>query len=225
MAVFFESTRGEESRNSKLTEQQVLNIRREYDDGLRGAKYAARYNICPATYNRIGRRQAWTSVPERRSLIFAIDAGQFESGFVRTDCKQVYSKGIVPNEQILAYLRHLNDIDDVAIEMVASYGMPVGKSVFETCLAIGRMIEAYESTHSKKVELIYRKEVKMAVCGTHRANDASIRQALIDFFPQTGGGKTPAIGIKSNQGALYGMKSHCWSALAVAFTFDKKFNE
>tara|TARA_R100000951_G_scaffold106931_1_gene101860 strand:- start:695 stop:1372 length:678 start_codon:yes stop_codon:yes gene_type:complete len=224
MAIFFEDTRGASSRRAKLTEEQVISIRQEYDDGLRGKDHAAKYNISGENYNRIGKRKTWASLEERRSVIFAIDAGQFESGFVRTDCKQIYFKGIIPNDQICLRLRNLNDKDDVAIEMIASYGMPVGKSVFETCLAIGRMIEAYESTHEKRVELIYRKEVKQAICGSVRANDATIRQALIDFFPQTGGGKTPAIGIKSNQGALYGMKSHCWSALAVAFTFDKKFN-
>jgi hypothetical protein len=46
----------------------------------------------------------------------------------------------------------------------------------------------------------------------HQAKDANIRQAILDRF----GGKEKAIGKKANPGPLYGVKSHLWSALAVA---------
>jgi hypothetical protein len=58
------------------------------------------------------------------------------------------------------------------------------------------------------VELIYRKDIKLFLCGTMRAKDANIRQALIDKIgPQ---------GTKAQPGPTYGIKSHSWAALAVA---------
>lgn len=222
MAVKFKRTDGVYSPNSSLTVEQVQQIRAEYDQGMRGKASASNFDIHPVSYNRVGRREVYKNVPEENNLIFAIDAGTYQSAYVRTDLNKITSKGIVPNEMLCVMLRHLSPSDNVALEMIASYGMPVGKEVFETCLWIGRFIEAYESTHDKKACLIYRKDVKMELCGTMKAKDANIRAALIDIFPQSGGGKVPAIGTKADQGELYGMKSHMWSALAVAFCFDKQ---
>ena len=99
-----------------------------------------------------------------------------------------------------------------ACEMVASYGMPVGREVFETVLWIGRFWEAFDGD----MEFVYRKDVKMHLCHTTRAKDANVRQALLDKTPSTGAGATPQIGTKKEPGPLYGIKSHLWSALAVA---------
>jgi hypothetical protein len=108
----------------------------------------------------------------------------------------------------------------VAIEMIASYGMPVGREVFETCVWIGRFQQALESPGT--AELVYRKDVKLHLCGSPRAKDGNVRQALIDLFPATGGGKTPQIGTKKQPGPLYGMSSHAWAALGVAITAKAK---
>ena len=56
-------------------------------------------------------------------------------------------------------------------------------------------------------------EVKMNLCHSAKANDADIRQALIDRF---GPGKQKAIGLKGSPGPLYGVSKHCWAALALA---------
>lgn len=97
--------------------------------------------------------------------------------------------------------------EELVIEMIASYGMPVGKEVFETCVWIGRFIQA----HSSKYRLVYRADVKMHLCHSMKANDATIRQALIDRFG--------APGTKKNPGLLYGMNnSDIRSAFAVGLT-------
>jgi hypothetical protein len=105
-----------------------------------------------------------------------------------------------------------------AIEMVASYGMPVGREVFETVLWTGRFDQQWllgVCSAGQRAELVYRKDVKMHLCASARANDATIRQALIDRY---GPGKEKAIGRKNSRGPLYGLTGDCWAALAVAVT-------
>jgi len=60
----------------------------------------------------------------------------------------------------------------------------------------------------------------MNLCGVMKAKDGNIRQALIDRFPATGGGKIPQIGTKAKPGPLYGFSRDKWAALAVAVTFQ-----
>lgn len=111
------------------------------------------------------------------------------------------------------------EYDQVAIEMVASYGMAVGATVFDTCVWIGRFIEvAALGVRRVPWELVYRREVKLHICGSSRAKDANIRQALIDRY----GGKDKAIGKKATPGPLYGMSGDCWSALGVAVTVAER---
>jgi hypothetical protein len=102
----------------------------------------------------------------------------------------------------------------LSIEMVASYGMAVGASVFETCVWAGRFIERWSGPGGWALERVYRRDVKLHLCNSARAKDANVRQALIDRY----GGKEKAIGKKASPGPLYGLSGDCWSALAVAVT-------
>ena len=68
--------------------------------------------------------------------------------------------GKISNEQILMKIIEL-DYDKIVLEMVASYGMPVGASIFETCVWIGRFIQARKCPD---YEYIYRREEKMNLC-------------------------------------------------------------
>lgn len=149
--------------------------------------------------------------------ILAIDPGTERSGWCAYFGGEVVAAGVMHNDDALAYIqrRHF-DVNGyrLAIEMVASYGMPVGREVFETVRWIGRFQQAWHRPND--VSLIYRRDIKLHLCNSARAKDANVRQALLDRFPATGGGKTPQVGIKSNPGPLYGVSSHAWSALAVA---------
>jgi hypothetical protein len=147
--------------------------------------------------------------------ILAIDPGTTESAYVVFDGEEIIIKRKDPNSNTKAFLS-FSDADILVIEMIASYGMPVGKEVFETCVFIGRMIEKWKVTSEpmhKPCILVYRKDIKMHICGTMKAKDGNIRQALIDRFGEPG--------TKKNPGKTYGISSDIWQALAVAvYAYD-----
>ena len=150
--------------------------------------------------------------------LLAIDPGPVESAFVEydTDMALPIAWLKVNNYTVLSHvLRRSRDRSrtDLAIEMVASYGMAVGAEVFDTCVWIGRFTERWFVSKSEP-RLVYRREVKLHLCGDSRAKDANIRQALIDRY----GGKEQAVGRKATPGPLYGLSGDCWSALGVAIT-------
>ena len=146
--------------------------------------------------------------------ILAIDPGCTESQLIVWNGERVVANEFRPNAELLALLAvYANEPCRICIEMVACYGMAVGKEVFETCVWIGRFQQELISMGFDPL-LIYRQEVKLHLCQSPRAKDANIRQALIDRF----GGKAAAIGLKKTPGPLYGISSHAWAALALAIT-------
>jgi hypothetical protein len=149
--------------------------------------------------------------------IIAIDPGTTRSAIVEMgEGGHIISADIAGNQELLEYLE-VKAASWLAIEMIASYGMPVGREVFETCVWIGKFMQAFDNnSHSPSYSYVYRKDVKMHLCGTTKAKDSNIRQALIDRF---GPGKDKAIGVKASQGPLYGFKADMWAALAVAVTY------
>ena len=143
-------------------------------------------------------------------MILAIDPGTAQSGWCVLDGLHVINSGVELNADILARIGYSvppdAGIHALAIEMVASYGMPVGREVFETVRWIGRFQQAWRAP--EEVRLIYRRDVKLHLCGSMKAKDPHVWQALID--------KLGAVGTKAAPGPLYGVKSHARSAVAVA---------
>lgn len=84
------------------------------------------------------------------------------------------------------------EYDLLVIEMIASYGMPVGKEVFDTCVWIGKFIQTVED-RKMQAKYIYRKDEKMNICHSMKAKDSNIRQALIDRFGEVGTKKNPRL--------------------------------
>ncbi|MGH7470492.1 MAG: hypothetical protein ACRENP_21310 [Longimicrobiales bacterium] len=74
-------------------------------------------------------------------LILAIDPGPEESGLVFFDAGVVHKSATLPNREVLDLVRNCSGAR-LAIEMVASFGMAVGKEVFETVRWIGRFQQA-----------------------------------------------------------------------------------
>lgn len=142
------------------------------------------------------------------AAILAIDPGPVQSGWALYGDGRVIASGTRSNHALLVDLRHDEPTANLAIEMIASYGMPVGREVFETVWWIGRFTQAWP--RPEEVRLIYRRDVKLELCGSARAKDANVRAALIDRVGKPGTKKQP--------GPTYGVKGDAWSALAVAVT-------
>jgi hypothetical protein len=107
----------------------------------------------------------------------------------------------------------------MAIEMIACYGMAVGREVFDTCVWIGRFIERFDSPFFTQV---FRRDVKLYLCNSAKAKDANVRQALIDLYGGRGATKKGA--------PLHGVSGDIWAALGVGVTYlgkkelEKKWN-
>jgi hypothetical protein len=156
------------------------------------------------------------------SSILAIDPGPTESAWVVYHHGRPVAFAKEPNAVVLDRVDTAGydypHVDLLAIESIASYGMPVGAEVFETCVWSGRFIQAWAHWHGEDFARVYRRDVKLHLCGSARAKDANVRQALIDHY---GPGKGIAIGRKASPGPLYGVTADVWAALAVAVAVDE----
>lgn len=156
-------------------------------------------------------------------MILAIDPGNIESAYVvMDDDLKPIEFGKVENWILLGYMYGDRftalKVDKSAIEMVACYGMPVGKEVFETCVWIGRFYEVLNMELDMEPTFIYRKDEKINLCGSMKAKDGNIIQALKDRFGDKG--------TKKNPGWFYGFSADVWQAYAVGVTYyDMKLKE
>lgn len=170
--------------------------------------------------------------------VLAIDPGNTKSAYVLMDGYKPLEFGILENEELRLKMSTMSVTESLmaygvpedemekyhvhtAIEMVASYGMPVGSEVFDTCVWIGKF---WECAPRRDVTLIYRMEEKMALCHDSKAKDSNIRQALVDRFAEHD--RKSGKGTKANPDWFYGFGKDVWSAYAVGVTFlDKKQEE
>jgi len=171
------------------------------------------------------------------SKIIGIDPGPTHSAFVIWDTEEeMIIKKSEPHRQEAGGLKHatennflcdlvanksrypcsqrlLEQYDYFAIEMIASYGMPVGKSVFDTAFWIGRFYESAGPRCELRCRL-YRKEIVVHHCGNPRAKDGNVARALKDRYGEPG--------TKKNPGTTYGLAGDTWQAFAVAIALQDK---
>jgi hypothetical protein len=147
--------------------------------------------------------------------VFAIDPGPEKSAFCVVDrtTLELLDFGHITNEELMtAWYRHAPNRPDIRIEMIASYGMAVGASVFETCVWIGRFMERFDPGQIQ-TKRITRNTVKNHLCLSSRAKDANVRAVLIDKYEQVWGS-----GCRKKGGILHGVSKDVWAALGVAVT-------
>lgn len=147
--------------------------------------------------------------------VLAIDPGP-----LRSHAAVVWISGGVPRVIVHAALTtdavielaRRSEVEAVVIEQITSYGMPVGQEVFDTCVVIGRIVEA--CTHNGvECHLIPRYEVKRAILGRTRGTDGEVWKGVIGLC-----GGASAVGRKGNPGPLYGVHGHCRQAVALGIS-------
>lgn len=173
--------------------------------------------------------------------ILAIDPGNVRSAYCEFDNGELVAFDTLDNRDMLFRIQHFGG-EAVFIEMVASYGMAVGETVFETVYWIGRFAGMAAEVAGVHVDRVYRKDIKLHLCQSMRAKDGNIRQALIDRYGGeerairgrrcetcngkgwVGRGRPPcddcnATGWLVPRGPLFKMAGDEWAALAVGIYY------
>jgi len=142
--------------------------------------------------------------------ILAIDPGTTQSGFVLYDGK-VLSSGVMSNDDLLSIVAD-DRSDALAIEKIVSYGNVVNNDTFDTCEWIGRFQQAWACP--AEVVKVKRLEVKKALGLMGSAKDKDVNGALLALVGPKGTKRAP--------GPTYGVSSHAWAALGVAYAAAKR---
>lgn len=149
--------------------------------------------------------------------LYGIDPGTTQSALIVWTPDGKITQIIDDNEKIRVLLRRqmtLCEVQDfhVYIEMIQCMGMAVGQETFKTVVWIGRFVEVLidNARNHHHSTLILRNDVRLNMCGSPRAKDPNVAQAVRDKIGEKGTAKNP--------GPTYGVSSHGWQALAVAVT-------
>jgi len=161
-----------------------------------------------------------------KKKIIAIDPGDVESAYVIWDGENILEFDKIENEKLLSRLSEFEIKDDpflvtIVIEKIASYGMPVGKHIFETVFWTGRFYDKF--INWTNVERHPRKDVKMHICGATKATDTTIVTALVDRFADRHEHGKHGKGTRKNQGFFYGFSKDIWQAFALAVYYYDTF--
>lgn len=166
----------------------------------------------------------------KNQIILAIDPGPKESAFVIMSKNKIYGFVKIENRKIYSAIKNILweyrsiEIDKMVIEMIASYGMPVGKSVFETCVWIGRFICRMEGNSKVNYEFITRQAVKMHYCHTLRGvKDANVNRVLIDKYASND--SNHGKGNKKSPGFFYGFQGDIFAAFAVGALYFEETDQ
>ena len=127
---------------------------------------------------------------EKIEYVFAVDPANEKSGFViiRVDDYEPVYMGKIENNELADYIKTCPFKENAVpvIEMIGHYGtgMPAGRTVFDTCIWIGRFSEIFDNHFELASEggYLMRATIKTRICGMPKAKDANVIQALIDRF-------------------------------------------
>lgn len=147
--------------------------------------------------------------------LLAIDPGTVASGWVVMDRKtrRPLSFGKDQNEDLVqAIIAEQIWAPELVVEMLTSYGAPVGRETLETCVWVGRFLQAATMKNVNALTM-NRFDVKLELIGSPRTNDSMIRAYLVDRFAY--GVPNLGKGTKAEPGWFYGFKADIWQAYAL----------
>lgn len=148
------------------------------------------------------------------STILAIDPGNGASGVVRFDGRRVLFAGVIENPDVLRIIA--DDRSDVlAIELFVATNQRLGNESIETIHWGGRFHQA--SGDPDSVVLVPRLKVKKALGLGQRDGDKEVSARLAAVIGPKG--------TKANPGPCFGVASHSWAALGVAYAAWKSLGE
>ena len=156
-------------------------------------------------------------------VLVAGDPGPSRSALVELREGRPIRRWLAPNDQIRAALKTLWRGDRtvrLVVEAMESYGKPVGRETFETCVWAGRFAEAWGD--DTRLAWLPRRTVKLQLCGRTTAKDGDVRQAVLDHY---GASKAEAVGTKHAPGPLYGLRRDLWAALALGLAYTQQHAE
>ena len=146
-------------------------------------------------------------------LLLSIDTGTTKSAYVFVDTAtyKIEESGKVDNEKMMEIAR-FGYYDACVIEMFSSYGMRVGKEVFESVVMVGKIMEAVYYRKGFYADRIERQKVKQYVCCKGGSvKDADVIQTLKDRFGEKG--------TKKNPGFFFGINADQWQAFSTAVAY------
>lgn len=150
--------------------------------------------------------------------VLAVDPGCEVSAWCLYVGGRVFSIGRDSNDAT-AYLVATSSSPNtvLAIEDMESFGMPVGREVFRTVRWSGRFIERWRG--ERRPVLVPRRLVKLTLCGSSRAKDGNVRQAVIDALGE------PRTKARPNPNYPRRPSKDEWSAIAIALTYERLVRE
>lgn len=177
-------------------------------------------------------------------LILAIDPGTKQSAYslIREDYS-IVSAAKQPNEDVLALIHH-GEFDVLVIECMEprfhapgagkTMGLRIGDEVYETCIWIGRFMEAAYA-RGKQVFRVFRSEERARLIPTKKnglpplvgkvgeSGDSKMRAALIARFARHD--KVNGKGRAANKDFFYGFRADMWNSFAVGVVYLDKCRE
>lgn len=146
--------------------------------------------------------------------VLAIDPGNAKSGVARFDGQRVLFAGVIENPDVLKIIA--DDRSDVlAIELFVATNQRLGNESIETIHWGGRFHQA--SGDPDSVVLVPRSRVKKVLGLSHHDGDTEVNARLAVILGPKG--------TKANPGPCFGVSSHSWAALGVAYAAWKSLGE
>lgn len=114
-------------------------------------------------------------------MVLGIDPGTTETGYCLIDDNyNIHTAGKLPNGEFLTLIGQMQ-ASHIACESIQSYGMAVGREVFETAYFIGE-IRCISRLMGIPFDLYPRPEYAKSICGVSKINDSVLRQSLLLRF-------------------------------------------